>query len=214
MAVAYGAEKLNEPEKAEPIIQRLIQLDPNDATNYYQLSKLHEDGGDFVKAEEALIKAREVRPNDPEVYAQLARFYEARGQFDKQMEALYARAEKEPNNPEAYHTIAAVYWNKACLPARPQCNAIAAPTSALKAKYIQAGMEAEEKALRVRDDYVDALIFKNLLLRSQSWLPETSPARREALTKEAEQLGAKVQEIQKRQREGGPGQKPGQKPAK
>ena len=103
------------------------------------------------------MKAREVRPNDPEVYAQLARFYEARGQFDKQMEALYMRAEKEPNNPEAYHTIAAVYWNKACLPARPQCNAIAAPTSALKAKYIQAGLEAEEKALGLRDDYIDAL---------------------------------------------------------
>ncbi len=41
-ALAYGPEKLNDPEKAEPIIQRLITMDPNDPTNYYQLAKLAE----------------------------------------------------------------------------------------------------------------------------------------------------------------------------
>jgi tetratricopeptide (TPR) repeat protein len=204
-ALAYGPEKLNDPEKAEPIIQRLITMDPNDPTNYYQLSKLAEGIGDFAKAEDALTKARDAKPNDPEVYGQLARFYEARGQFEKQMEALYARAEREPNSPEAHHTIAATYWNKACLPTRPQCAPIAAPTDALKAKYIQAGMEAEEKALKLREDYTDALTFKNLLLRSQSWL-EKDVNKRNALTKEAEELQAKVTEIMKRR--SAAGQKP------
>jgi len=76
---------------------------------------------------------------------------------------------------------------------------------ALKAKYIQAGMEAEEKALKLREDYTDALTFKNLLLRSQSWL-EKDVNKRNALTKEAEQLQAKVTEIMKRR--SAAGQKP------
>lgn len=206
MALAYGADKFNAPEKAEPILERLISLDPNDATNYYQLSRLHEEAGDFPKAEEALTKARDARPNDPEVYAQLAHFYEARGEFDKQMESLYTRAEKEPNSPEAHYTIANVYWNKACLPSRPQCAQIAAKTDALKAQYIKAGMESADKALNLRADYFDALVFKGLLIRSQVWL-EKNPATREALTREAEAISAKAQEIQKRQRGAGAGTK-------
>ena len=206
LVAAHGADKLNAPEEAEPIVARLIEMDPKDATNYFQLSKIYEDSGNFPKAEEQLMKASEVRPNDPDVYAQLARFYEARGDFDKQMEALQTRAEKQPESPEARHTIAATYYNKVCLPSRPQCAAIAAKSDALKVKYIEAGLQAENEALRLREDYVDALVFKNLLLRSQA-IFEKNPARQSALLAEAEQLLAKAQEIQKRRNEGGQGTK-------
>ena len=200
----YGADKLNTPAEAEAIVAKLIAMDPNDVMNYFQLSKLYEDAGEFEKAEEQFRKASAAKPNDPDVDSQLARFYEARGDFEKQIAALSARASKLPQSPEAQHQIAATYWNKACLPSRPQCKPIEASTEALKAKYVKAGLQAADKALGLRGDYVDALVYKGLLLRSQVWL-EKSTATRDALTKQAEELLQKAQDIQKRRKEGGPG---------
>jgi tetratricopeptide (TPR) repeat protein len=198
LVAVHGPEKLNEPESAEPIVQKLIAMDPADTTNYYQMAKLYEDGGEFDRAEAQLGKARDVKPDDPDVYAQLAGFYERRGQFDKQMEALSTRAAKNPENPEAQHQIGATYWQKACLPSRPQCSQGAPSSDAVKAKYIAAGLEAENKAISLRDDYIDALVFKNLLLRSQAFL-EKSAQRQKELLSEADALVAKVGEIRKRQ---------------
>ena len=194
----HGPDKLNKPEAAEPIVRKLIEMDPSDTTNYYQMAKLYEDAGNFEQAEAQFLKAREVKPDDPDVYAQLAGFYDKRGQFDKQMEALMTRAEKNPDNPEAQHLIGSTYWNKACTPSRPTCVANAPASDAVKAKYIQAGLEAENKAIQLRADYIDALVFKGLLLRSQAFLEKT-PQRQKELLAEAEGLLAKVAEIRKRQ---------------
>lgn len=202
MVAVYGAEKLNDPAKAEPIIQKLIELDPKDPANYYQMSKLYEDSGDFANAEAQLLKAREVKPNDPDVYGQLARYYEARGEFDKQIEAMTARTEKEPNSPEAQYSIAVAYWNRACIPVNKLCQDFAGPANQ-RAKNVAAGLQAAEKALAIRDDYIDALAYKNLLLRSQAYL---EPANSVALTKQADGLLARIKEIQER-RKGQPQQK-------
>jgi tetratricopeptide (TPR) repeat protein len=196
MAIVYGAEKLNDPSKAEPIVKRLIEMDPNDPTNYYQMSKLYEDAGDFENAEAQLLKAREVKPNDPEVYGQLARYYESRGQFDKQIEAMTVRTQKEPNSPEAHYRIAAAYWFKTCTPPRDQCKPIAAAPN-LRAKYIQAGMVEADKALGLRGDYIDALVYKGLLLRSQAYV---EPAKQGPLLDEANKLLERVKEIQEKRK--------------
>jgi len=71
LVAIHGPEKLNDPGSAEPIVQRLISMDPNDVTNYFQMSKLYDDAGDFDKAEAQLLKAREVKRDDPDVYASL-----------------------------------------------------------------------------------------------------------------------------------------------
>ena len=192
------ADKLNNPTAAEAIVSRLISIDPSDTTNYYQMAGLYEDAGEFEKAEEQFLKAREVKPNDPDVYAQLAGYYRKRGDFDKEIEAWTTRADKIPDNPEAQHTIAATYWDKACVPSRDTCRNTAPSSDSVKAKYIQAGLEAEDKAIAIRGDYVEALIFKNLLLRSQAFL-EKDVKRQQALLNEATQLQEKVAEIRKRQ---------------
>jgi hypothetical protein len=199
LVAIHGPDKLNDPGAAEPIVSRLISMDPNDVTNYFQMSRLYEDASDFEKAEAQLLKAREVKPDDPDVYAQMAGFYEKRGNFDKQMEALMTRAQKSPDSPEALHLIGSTYWTKACLPSRPQCSQTAPANDAIKAKYVQAGLEAEDKALALRSDYIDALVYKNLLLRSQAYLEKKDAARQKALIDQANALVAQVGEIRKRQ---------------
>ena len=86
LMAAYGSDKLNDPAKAEPIVQRLIQLDPADPANYFALAKIYEDAGAYEAAEQMLLKAKEAKPNDPAVYMQLAGFYNRQGQFDKTIE--------------------------------------------------------------------------------------------------------------------------------
>ncbi len=110
---AYGPDKMADPGQAVPIIEEMIRLEPTEPTNYFVLSKMYEDAGNYEVAEQQLLKAKEMRPNSSDTYMQLAGFYNRQGEFEKTMQALDERAAKEPNNPEAFHTIAAYYWEKA-----------------------------------------------------------------------------------------------------
>jgi predicted Zn-dependent protease len=188
LVAAYGSDKLNDPSQAEPLLLKMIQMDPKESANYIMLSRLYEDSGDYENAEAQLVKAREMRPNDPVVYTTLAAYYDRQGEFDKLIEALEARAAQEPNNPEAYYTIATYYFNKA--------SRDFSLNNAEKGKYAQAGLVATDKALALNKDYFEALVFKNLLLRVQATVTPDR-ARQLALLKEADQLRDRAEELRK-----------------
>src|SRR4029079_4788354 len=110
------------------------------------------------------------------------------------MEALEARAQKEPNNPEAHQMIASYYWEKA------QKDFTISKDERMK--YAKAGLEAVDKALALKADYLDAVVFKGLLLRTQALL-EKDPKAAQELVKEAEGYQAKWKAIQSKQRASG-----------
>jgi tetratricopeptide (TPR) repeat protein len=188
LANAYGSDKLNDPSQSEPVVQQLIQMDPGEPVNYFALARIYEDSGDYENAEATLMKAREMKATDPAVYTNLAAYYNRQGEFDKSMEALKARADREPNNPEASYTIATYYWEKAYRDF--------SLSDGEKMKYVQLGIEAINRALMLNDQYMEALVYKNLLLRVQANL-ERNPARQQALLKEATQLQNRAEEIRK-----------------
>ena len=188
LVAAYGPDKLNDPALAEPLLLKMIEDDPKESANYFLLSRLYEDSGDYERAEGALVKAREAKPSDPIVYTTLAAYYDRQDQFEKLMEALEARTAQEPNNPEAFYTMATYYFNKASQDARIG--------AADKAKYASAGVVAADKALAINKDYMEALVFKNLLLRLQANL-ERNPARQQALLKEADTIRNRAEELRK-----------------
>ncbi len=193
LVAAYGPEKLNDPTQSEPMVKQMIELDPKDPGNYFVLAKIYEDSGNYEQAEQTLIQARDAKPNDPAVYMQLAGYYNRQGEFDKTIQSLEARAQQEPNNPEAYYTIATFYWDKAYRDFR-----LPDPE---KKKYVEAGVAAVDKAIALKNDYMDALVYKNLLLRLQANL-EKNPARQQALLKEADQLRDRAQELRKQKAAG------------
>ncbi|HEX6975698.1 MAG TPA: tetratricopeptide repeat protein, partial [Vicinamibacterales bacterium] len=157
LVAAYGPEKLGAPEKAEPIVQQMIQMEPNEPTNYFALSKIYEDAGRYDEAEATLMKARDAKPNDPTVYTTLSGFYNRQGDFEKTMEALKKSADLAPNDPQGYQLMATYYWEKVYKDHRL--------TTAQKKTYLAEGIAATDKALALNPDYDDALAFKNLLLR-------------------------------------------------
>ena len=193
LVASYGPDKLNDPAKAEPVVQRMIQLEPNEPTNYFALAKIYEDAGAYEEAEKMLVSAKNAKPGDPAVYMTLAGYYNRQGHFDKTIEALEERATKEPNNPEAFYTIATYYWDEAYRDFKLK--------EAEKKDFVAKGMTAVDHALQLKPDYVEALVYKGLLLRLQANL-EKDPAKQQQLIKDADKLRDKAQELRKQKAAG------------
>jgi tetratricopeptide (TPR) repeat protein len=193
LAAAYGSDKLNDPAKAEPVYKEIIALDPNSPENYLAIAKLYEDAGRYDDAEAMYTKAEQVKPNDPSVLAAKAGYYNRQGDFDKTIDALQKAAALEPNNPEGYHRVATFYWEKA--------NKDYRLSSAQKKDYIQKGLAMEDKALSLNPDYMDAITYKNILLRLEA-REEKDPKKQKDLLDEADKLRNRVIDAQNKKRTG------------
>ena len=193
LVAAYGTDKLNDPGKAEPVLQNMIRQDPTDVSNYFVLARLYEDAGVYDESERIFIAARDARPNDASVYTNLAAFYNRQGKFPKTIEALEQRAQKEQNNPEAWQTIAVYYQDEARKDARLKENE--------KRDYIGKGLVAVDKALSIKPDYADAMTYKGLLLRLQANL-EKDPTKQQDLLKKAKELQDQSEETRKKKAAG------------
>ena len=193
LALAYGNDKLNDPAKAEPVIQKLIQLDPAEPANYVALARLYEEAGVYDEAEKVLMYAKQAKPDDPGIYAVIAAYYNRQGEIDKTIQALEEGASKEPTNPVGPFTVATYYWDNA------QKNFRLTPEQ--KMEQVQKGLASVDKAIQLRPEYMEALVYKGLLLRTQANL-EKDPAKQQALLKEAEALHDQAEELRKRKATG------------
>jgi tetratricopeptide (TPR) repeat protein len=188
LVAAYGPDKLADPTQAEPVVRRMIELAPNEPTNYFQLAKLYEDSGEYEIAEATYLLGRDARPNDPTVYMTLAGYYNRQGDFEKLVDNLRKRIELEPQNPEAHYTLATYHWDKASRDFRL--------SDKEKMQLVLDGLEAVDKALEIKPDYIEAMTYKGLLLRTQA-LVERDPAVQQRLIREGTAIGDKANEMRK-----------------
>src|SRR4029453_2305816 len=193
LSAAYGSDKLNDPVKAEPVYQEIIALEPKEPGNYMALAKLYEDAGRYDDAAAQYTKASEVKPNDPSVLAGKAGYYNRQGDFPKTIAALEQAAALEPNNPEGYHRVAVFYWDKSRGDFRL--------SPAEKRDFIQKGLAMEDKALSLNPDYMEAMTYKNILLRLQANM-EKDPVKQKQLIEEADKLRKRVIDAQQRKASG------------
>ncbi len=193
LVAAFGSDKANDPSRSEPVLRAMILDDPENSDNYYRLAQLYEEAGLFEDAESIYQAVRSFRSEDPIVYLQLAGFYNRAGEFELTIESLEQRAQIEPDNPEAFYTISTFYWEKAFRDFRI--------TKDQKREYILAGLEAGDRALDLNPRYVDALVYKNILLRMQANETEDLDVRDELIA-EADDLRSMAEDLQKQQREG------------
>jgi tetratricopeptide (TPR) repeat protein len=193
LVAAYGPDKLDDPSQAEPLVQRMIQLDPTDTTNYFALANIYENAGNLDEAEAMLNKAREAKPKEAAVYQQLAGFYQRQGEFEKLIAAVQQRAELEPNNPEAHYAVAQYFWDEAYRNTRLN--------EARKREYAKSGLTAVDKAIALNPEYFEALTYRGLLLRIEAGM-EKDAKRQRALLDEANQLQEKAVALKKKQASG------------
>jgi len=193
LAAAYGSDKLNDPSKAEPVYKQIIALEPGEPANYMALAKLYEDAGRYDDAEAEYAKAKQAKPDDPNVFTALAGFYNRQGDFEKTIDSLTQAANLAPNNPEGWHLIATYYWDKARKDFRL--------SDAQKKDYILKGIAMEDKALGLNPEYMEAMTYKNILLRMQA-NTEKDPKVQKGLLDKADELRNKVLDMQKKKQTG------------
>ena len=191
--VAAYRDKLDDAEQAIPLVQQMIQIDPSDTTSYFALERIYEDFGNLDEAEAVLLKAKEAQPKQSAVYQQLAGYYQRQGEFPKLIEAVQQRATIEPNNPEAHYSIATYYWDEAYRNTRL--------SEAQKREYAANGLTEIDKALGIKPEYVEAIVYKGLLLRIQAAI-EKDPAKQKDLLQRANALQQQAVDLKNKQAAG------------
>jgi TonB family protein len=151
---------------------------------------------------------REALANDPKVTLPEGRPPKVTRMFAALQEesAIYERVEKllmagkpdeaeaahatvaDPNNPDAQLTIASMYWDKAYRDSRL--------TDAQKDQYADLGLEHVRRALEIKPNLIDAIVYEGLLLRIKAMVA-TDPAKRSEYLAEATQLQQRAAELRR-----------------
>jgi tetratricopeptide (TPR) repeat protein len=142
----------------------------------------HLEAGRTRDADAALARAMAAHGKHPVFWSQLAQAYTSRQDWRAAVAAMEKAAEAEPANPERHHTVATYYWDIAYRDKTLSTEA--------KRKHIAAGLAAEDKALALNPDYMEALVYKGILLKMQADM-ETDPARKQALQAQSDAAKAK-----------------------
>jgi tetratricopeptide (TPR) repeat protein len=195
---AIYRDNLDDFESAESYFKALIDYDSKTPERYYALADVYERFHDpeelplLEQAVEAYKKPVDLAPSDPIAYRQVANLLNKYGRFDETMEWLGKARDVQTTNPEGYYLIAVHYWDKVYRD--PDL------TTDQKKQYIELGMGQLDKALEIDDQYVDALIYKNLLLREQAKI-EPNARRKAELIAQADELRDRALVLKEKQQE-------------
>jgi len=185
------------PGEARPASRREVELvaalkaGTQPFATYLELARLQEARGASKDAESTLTQARTAYPTEPKAFTELAGFYNRAGRFEETIDMLEQAAALTPSDLAARHVIATFYEEKV----RKDTTLSAAD----RLRYTKAGIAAEDQALALNPDYVEAMIYKNLLLRHQA-NAETTVAARIPLLAEADLLRNRAIELQNSRR--------------
>jgi tetratricopeptide (TPR) repeat protein len=130
----------------------------------YLNSERFDDAIDFYKNE--MLKRD---PKDSKAMQSLAMLYFKKGDFDNGVYWLKKRLEVEGNNPEVYYLIGVQAWDRSYN--FPDLD------PELRAKIVDEGMQALNKAVELKPDYFEAISYINLLWREKAKM-ETDPAKK------------------------------------
>ena len=178
------------PETArERELKTTVAGGPGKPAQFFELARLQERRGALTEAEgDDCRPSSSAAPADGAALSMLAGFYNRSGQFDKAVGVLEQLAALTPTDAKPYQILATFYWEKAFK------DPSLSPEQ--RSGYIQSGIAATDNALSVNPDYVDALTYKNILLRMKANI-ETDAARKQALLAEADTLRSRAMELNK-----------------
>lgn len=213
----YADDPYKSYDEAQKHAQQLVADNPNDPKNLYALANLYEKFNRFAEAEEVYKKVSSQNAKDPKACGALAAFYNkpnwdptgapwAEGsdkprvsKFDQAIAVLERCAAIDPNDASGYQKVASFYWDKAYrdpLLSDEQKN-----------QYADKGMENVDKALQLKPDYFEAVIYKGLLYRVKASATSDRRAKAEYLDK-AQELQKQGLELKKQAAESAPAASP------
>jgi TonB family protein len=172
----------------ESVLEKKIAASPTEVKPYLELAKVQEFRGAVNEAEATLMRARAAAPANKDVVLALVNLYTRLRDFPKTMTMLELAADLDAGNAAAQHVVATYYWEKATKDA--------ALLPAERYTYITAGLAADDRALAINPDFVDALVYKALLLQQRAML-EADPLQKGRTLAESTALRTRAIEIRK-----------------
>jgi tetratricopeptide (TPR) repeat protein len=206
LTAIYAEEPYRNFDEALKYAEQLVQESPDEPKNLFAMANLYEKFDRIDKAEETYRRVAEQNPNDAKACAALAGFYnkplwEGKSKFDAAIETLQRCATIDANDPTGFYKVGVFYWDKAYRD--PELN------DKQKDAYADAGLEAVGKALSIKPDYVDALVYKNLLLRVKAQVT-SNPRLRLQYLDEAQTLSKQARELKAQQQQAAATPEPGE----
>jgi protein TonB len=124
-------------------------------------------------------------PANVQALRALAALHNRSGRFDQAIQSLERVAALRPADPDAHHVVGTYYFEK---------TRDLTLTPAARRTLVERGIAAENEALAINPEYLEALVYKNLLLRVKA-RSEPDPAAQQALLKEADALRGKALQL-------------------
>jgi|SRR5688572_8333060 len=204
----YSDDPFKDFDSSFKYAQQLVSEAPNDTKNLYAMANLYEKFGHVADAEKVYLQVTERNPNDVKACGALAAFYnkpnwdeagnvwvegsdKARlAKFQQAVDILDKCALLAPNDPAGYQKVATFYWDKAYRD--PLLS------DQEKLQYAERGLAAVDKALQIKPDYFEAVIFKGLLMREKAKATADAGLKQQYLD-EAVSLAKQGQELRKKQ---------------
>jgi tetratricopeptide (TPR) repeat protein len=187
----YAEDPYRNFDEALTFAKQLVAENPNESKNLFAMANLYEKFEHVVEAEEAYKKVVELNPNDAKGCAALAGFYnkplwEGKSRFEDAISTLERCATLDASDPTGHYKVAVFYWDKA----------FRDPLLDDKQKdlYADKGLEAVDKALGIKPDYVDGLVYKGLLLRVKAQVTPNNRLRQQYLD-QAQTLAKQAKEL-------------------
>lgn len=131
---------------------------------------------------ETLQKEQQARPADVRIPIQMAAYYSLQNDAAKTVEYLSMPATMQPDNPETCCLVPAYLFGVVAQTDRPQ--------DRLTAENLTRGLSLIDRTLRMKPDYLPALLYKTMLLVVQA-AQEQDAAKQLALTQEAQAVRAR-----------------------
>jgi tetratricopeptide (TPR) repeat protein len=204
-------DKLRNFPEAEKLYLRIVDLEPDNMSNYYVLADFFKryigmQPGMDKKAESMYLRRIETDPDNPQGYAYAANYYEnlpasaenidqAIANYDKANEFWDKRIALEPTNAEAWLSKGVNRWNRAY---RFQTRPGVSPDR-MKQERLRVAMDAKaaiEKAIEIDPTYPEPYSHMSPLYKAVFAALEPEKAAR--YNAEADQYIEKFQELRKR----------------
>jgi tetratricopeptide (TPR) repeat protein len=100
-----------QPENAEPLLRKAIEMEPNRADLYMLRSRARDQSGKFDAALDDASKFIELEPKDPYGYLNRARVYLSMDKPSPALEDANKAIELAPEEPDGYYRRADIYMD-------------------------------------------------------------------------------------------------------
>jgi tetratricopeptide (TPR) repeat protein len=130
-------------------------------------------------------------PADLEAVKSIATLYSKQGNFNESLNWYEKITLLDAKNPESFYIYGVVCYEKVAK--NPPADL------AQKIAIIDKGKAALGRAIQLKPDYFEAIVYQNLLLRQQA-LIETDPAKQQDLLKQADAMKAQAVDIIKKRK--------------